>query len=94
MRTHMVVFYKKPPERLSPVGQNFYIKNGKVFITANEWFQPIKEAYPEFRAKFERLGLREYASVEARNVAFATLILEWGAYRDLNSNWGFHRAQC
>ena len=66
-------------EIFSALGQNFYIKDGKVFITANEWLQPIKEAYPEFRAEFERLGLREYASTEARNVAYATLILEWGA---------------
>ncbi|MCC7160485.1 recombinase family protein [Candidatus Nomurabacteria bacterium] len=71
-------------EIFSALGQNFYIKNGKVFITANEWLQPIKEAYPEFRAEFERLGLREYTSVEARNVAFQQLILEWGAYRDSN----------
>jgi hypothetical protein len=71
-------------EIFSALGQNFYIKDGKVFITANEWFQPIKEAYPEFRAEFERLGLREYSSVDARNVAFQQLILEWGAYWDLN----------
>lgn len=77
---------QKKREIFSALGQNFYIKEGKVFITANEWFRPIKEAYPEFRAEFERLGLREYASVEARNVAFATLILEWGLYRDSNSN--------
>ncbi len=73
-------------EIFSALGQNFYIKNGKVFITANEWFQPIKEAYPEFRAEFERLGLREYSSVEARNVAFQQLILEWGGYRESNPN--------
>ena len=72
-------------EIFSALGQNFYIKDGKVFITGNEWFQPIKEAYPEFRAEFERLGLREYGSVDARNVAFQHLILEWGSLLELNT---------
>ena len=35
--------------------------------------------YPEFKAEFERLGLRKYSSVETRSVAFQQLILEWGA---------------
>jgi hypothetical protein len=81
-------------EIFSALGQNFYIKGGKVFITGNEWLQPIKKIYPEFKAEFERLGLREYSSVEARNAAFASLILRWGAYRDSNPNWKFHKLQC
>ncbi|MEI6238736.1 MAG: hypothetical protein WCP15_04375 [bacterium] len=65
-------------EIFSVLGQNFFIKDGKVFITANEWFQPIKEAYPELKAKFARFELEKYASVEARNVALQQLIPEWG----------------
>ena len=66
-------------EIFSALGQNFYIKGGKVFITGNEWFQPIKEAYPEIKAKLARFELEKYSSVEARNIAFQQVILEWGA---------------
>lgn len=69
---------QKKREIFSALGQNFYIKDGKVFITANEWFQPSKETCSEFRTEFERLGLREYRSVDARNIAFQQLILTWG----------------
>ena len=82
---------QKKREIFSALGQNFYMKDGKVFITGNEWFQPIKEVYPEFRAEFERLGLREYSSVEARNIAFQQLILEWGAQRESDPQRQFHK---
>lgn len=29
-----------------------------------------------------------------RNFAYVTLIIEWGAYRDLHPNWTLHRGQC
>jgi hypothetical protein len=62
----------------SALGQNFLMKGGKIVITPNEWFVPIEKAYPALEAKYKRLELDKNLTVEARNRAFASLILEWG----------------
>ncbi|MCR4334450.1 MAG: recombinase family protein [Patescibacteria group bacterium] len=76
----------KKREIFSALGQNFLVKDKKIHITPNEWFVPIEKAYPELEKKYKRLELDKNLTVEARNMAFAQLILEWGDYRDLNPN--------
>lgn len=66
-------------EIFAALGQNFYLNGKIVSIEANEWFKPIKEAYPELEAEFKRIELQKYLSNEARNAAFSSLILRWGA---------------
>lgn len=66
-------------EIFAAFGQNFLIKDRKVFITANEWFMPIEKAYPALEAEFHRLELDKNLSVERRNAEIASLILVWGA---------------
>ncbi len=66
-------------EILSALGQNFYLKDKIVSIDANEWFLPIEKAYPELEAEFNRLELDKSLTNTARNQAFASLILAWGA---------------
>lgn len=69
----------KKREIFSALGWNFWIKDKIVRIQANEWFVPIEKAYPELEAEYRRLELQKYLSAEARNAAFASLILRWGA---------------
>lgn len=68
----------KKREIFSALGWNFSIKDQKIHITPNEWFVPIEKAYPALLAEYNRLELDKYLSVEARNAAFAQLILTWG----------------
>ncbi len=63
-------------------------------IKANDWFVPIEKAYPELEAEFRRLELDKNLSVGQRNEQICSLILIWGAYRDLHPNWTLHRGQC
>ena len=71
-------------EIFSALGWNFSIKDQIVRIKANDWFVPIEKAYPELEAEYRRLELQKYLTAEARNAAFAQLILSWGGYRELN----------
>jgi len=66
-------------EIFSALGWNFSIKDKIVRIVANDWFVPIEKAYPELEAEYRRLELQKYLTAEARNAAFAQLILTWGA---------------
>jgi hypothetical protein len=66
-------------EIFSALGWNFSIKDKIVRIVANDWFVPIEKAYPELEAEYRRLELQKYLTAEARNAAFAHLILSWGA---------------
>lgn len=69
----------KKREIFSALGQNFSVKDGKVFISLNEWFVPIEKAYPELEAEYNRLELDETLDSITKNERFAHLILEWGA---------------
>ena len=69
----------KKREIFSGLGQNFWIKDKKVSIEANEWFVPIEIAYPELKARFERLELDKSMDTTTKNATLAQLILEWGA---------------
>jgi len=69
---------EKKREIFAALGWNFSIKDKIVIIKANDWFVPIEKAYPELEAEYRRLELQKYLSAEARNAAFASLILRWG----------------
>jgi len=69
---------EKKREIFAALGWNFSIKDKIVSIKANDWFVPIEKAYPELEAEYRRLELQKYLSAEARNAAFASLILRWG----------------
>ncbi len=78
-KAFMVGTLNQKREIFNALGSNFSLKDGKLSITANEWFVPIQKAYPELEAEYNRLKLQEYLSVEARNAAYASLFLRWGA---------------
>jgi DNA invertase Pin-like site-specific DNA recombinase len=65
-------------EIFSALGQNFSMKDGKVFIKPNEWFVPIEKAYPALETEYNRLELDETLDISTRNARFAELILDWG----------------
>lgn len=73
-------------EIFSALGQNFSMKDGKVFINPNEWFVPIEKAYPKLETEYNRLELDETLDISTRNARFAELILSWGGYRESNPN--------
>lgn len=75
---------EKKREIFAALGWNFSIKDKIVSIKANDWFVPIEKAYPELEAEYRRLELQKYLSAEARNAAFASLILRWGDTWELN----------
>lgn len=81
-------------EIFSALGQNFFMKDKKVFITANDWFVPIEKAYPELEAKYHRLELDNKIDTATRNVRFAEIVLSWGGYRESNPNRRLHKPQC
>ncbi len=74
----------KKREIFAALGQNFLVKDQEVHITPNEWLVPIEKAYPALLAEYNRLELDKTLSVEARNAAFAQLILTWGGRWDSN----------
>ena len=80
-------------EIFSALGQNFLMKDKKVFITANDWFVPIEKAYPELEAKYKRLELDKNLDIATRNACFADLILSWGDYRESNPNCRYHKPE-
>lgn len=65
-------------ELFAALGQKFVIKDKKVLIEANEWFVPIRKAYPALEAEFRRLELDKNLSVEQRNEQICSLVLVWG----------------
>ncbi len=69
---------EKKREIFSALGWNFSIKDKIVRIHKNDWLIPIEKAYPELEAEYRRLELQKYLSAEARNAAFASLLLRWG----------------
>lgn len=84
----------KKREIFSALGQNFSVKDQKVHIIPNEWFVPVEKAYPALEAEYSRLELDKTLDTTTRNEQFAQLILSWGAYRESNPNWRFHKPQC
>ena len=69
-------------EIFSALGQNFLVKDKKVFIEANEWFIPIENAYPDLEAEYRRLELNKNLSDSQKREDFARIIFNWGAIRE------------
>ncbi len=78
-------------EIFAALGQNFTMKDKKVFILPNDWFVPIEKAYPELEDRFKRLELDNNLDVATRNAQYAELILTWGDYRESNPNYRYHK---
>ena len=53
-----------------------------ISIAIDDFLWHIPKAYPALEAEYKRLELDKYLSVEARNTAFASLILNWGDCRE------------
>lgn len=45
---------------------------------------PIKNAYPEIEAQYNRLELDENGSINEKTPAFAEVYSRWGGQRELN----------
>ena len=75
-------------EIFTALGQNFTLKDRKLFIDKEEWFIPIEKAYPALKLEFDRLELNKTLTEYERNVQMQQIILTWGrtlfAFRTLN----------
>lgn len=77
---------QKKREIFSALGQNFSVKNKKLFINKNEWFIPIEKAYPELQKRFNRLELNKTLDNTRRNEEISKIISDWLPDRDSNPN--------
>lgn len=73
-------------EIFSALGQNFNIKDKKLYINQNEWLIPIEKSYPELKTRFESLELNKNQDIQSYYIELDKLILDWCAYPDLNRN--------
>ncbi len=60
------------------------LKDGILCIERNKWLQPIAESYPELEDKFEKVRTKNYASINAKTAAFATVHDLWLRRPDSN----------
>jgi len=60
-------------EVLSVLGQNYTLKDQKLFILPNEWLKPIIEKYPTIEKRFESVRTKKYSSPVRQKEAFASL---------------------
>ena len=80
-------------EIFAGLGQNFTMKDQKVYITPNDWFVPIEKAYPALEAEYNRLELDKNLDTASRNAQYAELILSWGDYRESNPDYRYHKPE-
>jgi hypothetical protein len=59
------------------LGQNPIIKDGKLFIQASEWLQPIKNDYKELEKEFIRLEPNNLPINKAKTEALASVRTRW-----------------
>ena len=78
-------------EIFSALGQNFMLKDQKVLISPSDWFVPIEKAYPKLEEEYKRLELDKNLDIATRNARFASLILTWGGYWELNPDFRYHK---
>jgi hypothetical protein len=60
-------------EILLTLGQNYILKDKKLFISPNEWLIPIAEKYPPIEKEYERLELKNHLEATGRNEVFDSL---------------------
>ncbi len=82
----------KKREIFAALGQNFYVKDKKVSITANDWLIPIEKAYPELEAEYKRLELDKTLDNKAKTAALSAVITRWQGWRESNPQFCFWRA--
>lgn len=80
-------------EILNSLGLNFSLKDRELYINKADWLIPIEKAYPSLKIEFDRLELDKTLTVQEKNDAFASLILDWGDYRELNPNCRYHKPE-
>lgn len=55
------------------LGQNYTLKDQKLFISLNEWLKPIVSQYPALEIKYQSVRTRKYPSIAKQKEAFASL---------------------
>jgi site-specific DNA recombinase len=80
-------------EIFNSLGLNFSLKDKKVHINKADWLIPIEKAYPALQAEYNRLELDKTLTDKGKSDAFASLILDWGDYRELNPNCRYHKPE-
>ncbi|MFM2357882.1 MAG: hypothetical protein RJA61_619 [Candidatus Parcubacteria bacterium] len=66
------------------LGQNYILKDQKLFISSNEWLKPISEQYPAIENEYRRLELGKNKSTQRQKDAFASLRPLMRGRADLN----------
>jgi DNA invertase Pin-like site-specific DNA recombinase len=85
---------KKKREILMALGSNLTLKDGKLFIQANEWLQPIKEKYPALEAEYLKLEPTKRRMNKAKREGLASLRARWsGVVEDVRTRIGEARCQ-
>lgn len=64
-------------EILMALGSNQIIKDGKLSLVAEDWFQKIKNNYPALEAEYLRLEPTKIRTVEQKTEAFASVRGRW-----------------
>jgi hypothetical protein len=80
-------------EILNSLGLNFSLKDKELYINKADWLIPIEKAYPSLKLEYNRLELDKTLTGQEKNDAFASLILDWGDYRELNPNCRYHKPE-
>ena len=70
---------EKKKEIAISLGQKTTIKNGKLSIVPNDWFQPIKDGYPALEEEYLRLELNKEPMNTKQKDALASIRVHWGA---------------
>lgn len=75
---------EKKKEIAISLGQKASIKDGKLTIVPNEWFQPIKKDYPALKKEYKRLELNKKPMDISKNRALRSVHARWLGRWDSN----------
>lgn len=64
-------------EILSALGSNFILKDRKLSLSIENYFQPIIKQYPAIEAEYNRLELNKTLSNKAKTAALSAVISNW-----------------
>ncbi len=84
---------KTKREIFNSLGLNFSLKDKKLYINKADWLIPIEKAYPALESEYNRLELDKTLTSKEKNDAFASLILDWGGYRESNPDCRYHKPE-
>ncbi len=71
-------------EILAALGSNYIIKDQKLTITYNKYFEPIIKHYPALEANYRRLELDESLTTKEKTAVLTAVISQWRTERDSN----------